>query len=343
MRGRRRLRASWTRAHTSAFAIGGRGSRCGGAARTVAAAAQEPVNHGDASSRSEAGDVARRDPVHRSSDPPATRGTTSDGRAQRRRSAVLGPSGAGTQEPQQRRDLGAERRTDARSGPRTRARTGTRRAGIPAGAPAAMVPAFTRAPAKPMRAFGSARLTSPSTAIGREDAPGGRVRHQAEMYGSPAARSALERRNGLGELHERQRALLHPGAARGGDDEQRHALGDRASSAARATFSPTTAPIEPPMNAKSMTHMATARRPPPCRHPRRRRRACPSPAGRRRIGPDTASGPRTPAASTRLEAGVALARTCPGSTSRSIRDRARRAGNGDRTTGTPDRPCRAAC
>ena len=31
----------------------------------------------------------------------------------------------------------------------------------------------------------------------------------------------------------------------------------RAASAARVTFSPTTAPIEPPMNPKSMTQMAT--------------------------------------------------------------------------------------
>ncbi len=33
----------------------------------------------------------------------------------------------------------------------------------------------------------------------------------------------------------------------------------RAASAARATFSPTTAPIDPPMNPKSMTQIATGR------------------------------------------------------------------------------------
>ena len=69
----------------------------------------------------------------------------------------------------------------------------------------------------------------------------------------------------------------------------------RAPSAARATFSPTTAPIEPPMNPKSMTRIAI-RWPsilpeaPDGGVPEARWRPA-----RRRPGPGTPSGPRTPA------------------------------------------------
>ena len=66
----------------------------------------------------------------------------------------------------------------------------------------------------------------------------------------------------------------------------------RAYSAARVTFSPTTAPIEPPMNPKSMTQIATGgRRSRRC--PRPRRRACRSPPARPRCDRGTSSGPRT--------------------------------------------------
>ena len=89
-----------------------------------------------------------------------------------------------------------------------------------------MVPAETRAPAKPMSAFGSARLTSPRTANEAKTPPVvGSVR--TLMYGTPAARSRSSAAQRLGQLHQRERALLHPRPARGAHDDERHALGER--------------------------------------------------------------------------------------------------------------------
>ena len=92
------------------------------------------------------------------------------------------------------------------------ARTGTRRAGSPPAAPARSSRPATRAPAKPISAFGSARLTSPSGRERGKDAAGGRVGQHADV-GHAGVAQALERGARLGQLHQRQRAFLHPRAA----------------------------------------------------------------------------------------------------------------------------------
>ena len=55
----------------------------------------------------------------------------------------------------------------------------------------------------------------------------------------------------LGQLHQREDPLLHARAARRGDRDERTPP-SAARSQARANFSPTTLPIEPPMNEKSI-------------------------------------------------------------------------------------------
>ncbi len=55
-----------------------------------------------------------------------------------------------------------------------------------------------------------------------EHAAGRRVRQDRYERNTGRAQP-LERSQGLGQLHERQRALLHPRPARGADDQQRHA------------------------------------------------------------------------------------------------------------------------
>ena len=83
--------------------------------------------------------------------------------------------------------LVAQRRAARRRGRRSRARTGTRRAGSRPAAPARSCPAETRAPANPMSAFGSARLTSP-TAANEANTPPVVGSDRTEMNGTPAAR-----------------------------------------------------------------------------------------------------------------------------------------------------------
>ena len=45
--------------------------------------------------------------------------------------------------------------------------------------------------------------------------------------GQPGVAQLVEGDDRLGHLHQREHALLHAGAARGGDADQRHPLGDR--------------------------------------------------------------------------------------------------------------------
>ena len=80
----------------------------------------------------------------------------------------------------------------SRPGRRSRGRTGTRSAGSPRAASSPIVPAATRAPAKPMSALGSARLTSPRAANEAKTPPvvGSVIRL---MYGTPAVREPAER------------------------------------------------------------------------------------------------------------------------------------------------------
>ena len=80
----------------------------------------------------------------------------------------------------------------------------------------------------------------------------------------------------------------------------------RAASAARATFSPTTLPIEPPMNEKSMTQIATGWPPIVADAPHGGVAQAGRWPGPRRPGRDTALRSTKPSGSTRLQAGVAL-------------------------------------
>ena len=155
-------------------------------------------------------------------------------------------------------DLGAELATGGRPGRGSRARTGTRERWKPGGSSWAIVPAETRAPAKPMRAFGSARLTSPRTANEAKTPPVvGSVR--TLMNGHAGRAQPLERAR---RSWRAASARACPPASAPRPTRRRRSSGTRsasACSAARVTFSPTTAPIEPPMNPKSMTQIATGR------------------------------------------------------------------------------------
>ena len=126
----------------------------------------------------------------------------------------------------------------------------------PAGSSWAIVPAWTRAPAKPMSAFGSARLTSP-TAANDAKTPPVVGSERSEMNGTPAARSRSIAASVLASCI----SASVPSCIRAPPEALTTTSGirlARACSAARVTFSPTTAPIEPPMNPKSMTQIAMA-------------------------------------------------------------------------------------
>ena len=94
----------------------------------------------------------------------------------------------------------------------------------PGGSSWAMVPADTRAPAKPISASGSAMFTSP-TAANDANTPPVVGSDRTDRNGTPAGAQALERGEGLGQLHQGERALLHPRAARRADDDERDPLG----------------------------------------------------------------------------------------------------------------------
>ena len=117
-----------------------------------------------------------------------------------------------------------------------------------------MVPAPTRAPANPISAFGSARLTSPIAAY-EANTPPVVGSDMTDTYGTRAARSRSRAAIVLASCI----SASVPSCIRAPPDAETTTSGTRSSSApsaARATFSPTTAPIDPPMNAKSMTRMA---------------------------------------------------------------------------------------
>ena len=78
------------------------------------------------------------------------------------------------------------------------------------------------------------------------------------MNGTPAARS----RSSAATVFASCMSASVPSCIRAPPDAETTISGTRsarACSAARVTFSPTTAPIEPPMNPKSMTQIATGR------------------------------------------------------------------------------------
>jgi len=62
--------------------------------------------------------------------------------------------------------------------------------------------------------------------VGGKDPPGRPIAHDADVRDAGHTQ-ALERRDGLRELHERERALLHPGAPGGGDHDEGDPLGQR--------------------------------------------------------------------------------------------------------------------
>ena len=122
----------------------------------------------------------------------------------------------------------------------------------PSGSSAAIVPAVTRAPANPMSASGSATFTSP-TAANEAKTPPVVGSDRIEMNGTPAARSRSSAASVLASCI----SASVPSCIRAPPEALTMSSGTRAAracSAARVTFSPTTAPIEPPMNPKSMTH-----------------------------------------------------------------------------------------
>ena len=65
-----------------------------------------------------------------------------------------------------------------------------------------------------MSAFGSATLTSP-TAANEANTPPVVGSDRIEMNGHAGSAQPLERGQRLGQLHQCERAFLHPGAARG--------------------------------------------------------------------------------------------------------------------------------
>ncbi len=125
----------------------------------------------------------------------------------------------------------------------------------PGGSSWAMVPAETRDPANPISASGSAMLTSPTDA-NEANTPPVVGSDRTDRNGTPPARS---RSSAASVLASCIRARV-PSCIRAPPDALTTMSGtrrSRAASAARVTFSPTTAPIDPPMNPKSITQMAT--------------------------------------------------------------------------------------
>ena len=108
---------------------------------------------------------------------------------------------------------------------------------------------MTRAPAKPISALGSARMTSPSIAKLAATPPVVGC-SSTEAYGMPASRS----RASAAEVFAICMSDSTPSCMRAPPDAEKMMAGTRRSSArsnTRVTFSPTTEPIEPPMNSKT--------------------------------------------------------------------------------------------
>ena len=82
------------------------------------------------------------------------------------------------------------------------------------------------------------------------DAAGRRMEHHRDV-GLLHLAEARDGRGGLRHLHQREDALLHAGAARGARTRSPGTSSSCARSKTRVTFSPTTEPIEPPMNSKT--------------------------------------------------------------------------------------------
>src|SRR5215467_10853834 len=120
-----------------------------------------------------------------------------------------------------------------------------------------MVCSITRGPANPMSAPGSAMLRSPSMAKLAVTPPVvGSVK--TEMYGSFASSSRAR----AAETFASCIRLIVPSIMRAPPEQETTISGWRvsiANSTPRVTFSPTTAPIDPPMNANSIAQTTTGR------------------------------------------------------------------------------------
>ena len=153
---------------------------------------------------------------------------------------------------------------------------------------------------KAIRAPGSAIVTSPRLANTRARRRR-RVRHDDDHRHARVV-EVLDRDHRLRQLHQREDPLLHARPARARDgDERDAAIAPR--SQARENFSPTALPIEPPMNAKSMTASSTGA----ARSPRGR---SPSPRPARSSSPPRPAARRT-AAGRRSRAGRPSGRPPP--------------------------------
>lgn len=86
-----------------------------------------------------------------------------------------------------------------------------------------MVSRMTRCPAKPMSAPGSARIMSPSMAKRCRHATSSRVGEHGDVE-QPRSVMAFHGTCGLGHLHERGKPLLHAGATRCAEDDDRQTL-----------------------------------------------------------------------------------------------------------------------
>src|SRR6478752_5197362 len=180
VRGRRRLRASWTRAQLAAFGSGG------GSAATSAAGAASRTRLRMRSTM----DGLRRDEEAEELGDLATE---------------IGAGDHAVDEPVAEQELGALE------------------AGRQLLADGARADAC---PGEPDEGVGLGEVHVAHGRVARERAAGRRVGHDRDVRDARLAQ-ALEGAHRLGELHQRERALLHPCAARRGDDDQRQALVER--------------------------------------------------------------------------------------------------------------------
>ena len=125
----------------------------------------------------------------------------------------------------------------------------------PSGSASAMVPGGDARAGEADERLGSGDVHVAQRRERGEDAARRRVRHHAQV-GNAGCLQPAER--GTRSWPAASATACPPASARRRrrHHDERHAL-PRGASAARVTFSPTTEPIEPPMNAKSMTQMAT--------------------------------------------------------------------------------------
>ncbi len=234
VRGRARLRASWTRAQTSSRGSPSDGRSVGASGGVVAVGAlADPFGQRRSGTRTA-----------------GSRASRCRGRPGCRRSATARTG---------------SRRSSATSSSRSSGRLTTRsmkpcsnrnsERWKPGGSSWAIVPAETRDPANPMSAFGSAMLTSP-TAANEANTPPVVGSDRTDRNGTPPTRSRSSAASVLASCI----SARVPSCIRAPPEALTTTSGIRASSAcsaARVTFSPTTAPIDPPMNPKSMTQIAT--------------------------------------------------------------------------------------